>query len=325
MVAQNDNRDVSVAGSADVLSITDANLTIKDDVDGTKAFKFQASGITTGQTRTLTVPDADLTIVGLTTTQTLTNKTLTSPIVAILKPVSDSTTAIQLTKADGSTAVVTLDTANGNVGIGGTPTYKFDVLNGRSRLTAASEQYSLGLRYGSTTGTVWLGASNEVGSAADYIVSNEAGVERFRVEGSTGALFERNRTTPMGEWITRTFAAGNYTGSVSMTWTVASGDVTTDAYELTGKKLSYFWQITSSTVGGTASNILQIAIPGGFTSAKRVSNTMVYIDNGSTETVGYAEVLAGGTLIRLLKIGVGNWTASTDMTYSWGQITFEIQ
>lgn len=52
----------------------DSNLSIKDDVDPTKIFKFQASGITTGTTRTLTVPDADLTIVGTTTTQALTNK-----------------------------------------------------------------------------------------------------------------------------------------------------------------------------------------------------------------------------------------------------------
>jgi len=59
-----------------ILTIQDSNLTIQDNVDTTKQLKIQASGITTGTTRTLTAPDADTTIVGTDTTQTLTNKTL---------------------------------------------------------------------------------------------------------------------------------------------------------------------------------------------------------------------------------------------------------
>lgn len=42
-------------------------------------------------------------------------------------PAADSTTAIQVTKADGTTAVMTVDTTNSRVGIGGTPTSKFHV------------------------------------------------------------------------------------------------------------------------------------------------------------------------------------------------------
>jgi hypothetical protein len=68
-------------GEGKTLSVTDAGLLIKDEADTTKVVKFQASGITTATTRTLTVPDADLTLVGTATTQTLTNKTLTAPIV----------------------------------------------------------------------------------------------------------------------------------------------------------------------------------------------------------------------------------------------------
>jgi hypothetical protein len=40
----------------------DANFLLYDDADSTKNLKFQLSGITTGQTRTLTVPDANGTI-----------------------------------------------------------------------------------------------------------------------------------------------------------------------------------------------------------------------------------------------------------------------
>lgn len=62
-------------------TFADDELFIVDNSDATKKFQFQASGITTGTTRTLTVPDADLTIVGVATTQTLTNKTLTAPTI----------------------------------------------------------------------------------------------------------------------------------------------------------------------------------------------------------------------------------------------------
>ncbi len=56
--------------------VVDSTFTITDNADSTKKVRFQASGVTTGTTRTLTVPDADTTLVGTATTQTLTNKTI---------------------------------------------------------------------------------------------------------------------------------------------------------------------------------------------------------------------------------------------------------
>jgi len=45
-----------------------------------------------------------------------------------ISPASDSTTAFQVTKADGSTSVVNVDTTNGRVGIGITPTAKLHII-----------------------------------------------------------------------------------------------------------------------------------------------------------------------------------------------------
>lgn len=57
-------------------SLVDASTSIVDDGDATKILKFQVSGISTGTTRTLTVPDASDTVAVLATAQTLTNKTI---------------------------------------------------------------------------------------------------------------------------------------------------------------------------------------------------------------------------------------------------------
>lgn len=60
----------------------DSNTTFVDTADGTKAVQFAVSGITTATTRTFTWPDVSDTVVTLGATQTLTNKTLTSPAIA---------------------------------------------------------------------------------------------------------------------------------------------------------------------------------------------------------------------------------------------------
>ena len=57
----------------------DSQFRIAGSSDSTKLVAFEVDGLTTGTTRTITVPDADLTLVGTTTAQTLTNKILTSP------------------------------------------------------------------------------------------------------------------------------------------------------------------------------------------------------------------------------------------------------
>lgn len=61
--------------------LSDNNVLFVDEADTTKKMAFQVSGVTTGTTRTLTVPNASTTIVGTDATQTLTNKTLQADLV----------------------------------------------------------------------------------------------------------------------------------------------------------------------------------------------------------------------------------------------------
>ena len=72
-----------VIDNTSTVTLKDTNFTLQDDGDTTKQMKFQLSGIAAGATRTLTVPDADTTIAGTDTTQTLTNKRINPRILNI--------------------------------------------------------------------------------------------------------------------------------------------------------------------------------------------------------------------------------------------------
>jgi hypothetical protein len=95
----------TVAGGSSVFD--DSVFRIQDNSDSTKKLAFETSGISTGTTRTLTPPNASDTIVGATAAQTLTNKTLASPIIS---SISNSGTLTLPTSTDTLVGRATTDT-----------------------------------------------------------------------------------------------------------------------------------------------------------------------------------------------------------------------
>jgi hypothetical protein len=67
--------------NSNIATLRDDRFTLQDNADTTKQAQFQLSGITTATTRTYTLPNRSDTLVDLGSTQTLTSKTLTSPVI----------------------------------------------------------------------------------------------------------------------------------------------------------------------------------------------------------------------------------------------------
>lgn len=124
---------------------------------------------------------------------------ITTPLI---KPPADSTTALQITKADGSTVVIDVDTTNSRVGIGKTPSVTFDV-NGAMAGSSLS-----------VTGNIQAGASNF------FIISGKSAM----TSASNGSMsfFANDGTTPatiIGGGLTISGASVTYSGLGSATGT----------------------------------------------------------------------------------------------------------
>lgn len=126
-------------------------------------------------------------------------------------------------------------------------------------------------------------------------------------------------------WIVPTFNAAHYFGNGSMLWTLQAGDVGTLAYRLQGKTMTVVFVLNTTTVGGTVNTTLQIGNGawGGYVATRQAVNACAYLLNGSV-AAGLVQVAAGGTAIQIQKTDSTNFALSTNLTYVFGQITFEV-
>jgi hypothetical protein len=188
-----------------------------------------------------------------------------------------------------------------------------------------NECYSAGVT-GSILTSVLPGASRPVyidqNDCADTIDTDLAD----RVSGAVrlGDNVVSGATVTANPWITPTFSAGDFTANGSMAWTVEAGDVTTYAWRQDGKLMTMLVTLATTTVGGTLNSQLLVRIPGSRVAAKRAINPCFLLDNNARAS-GYLEVAAGGTNIIVQRVDGSNYTASTNQTSVFGQITFEIQ
>lgn len=115
-----------------------------------------------------------------------------------------------------------------------------------------------------------------------------------------------------GNWITPTFAAGNFTASGAMTWTVDAGDVAIQKYKVEGNTFTMALTVNTSSVGGVVASGLQVAVPNGYTTASDASNFLRVNDNG-TFFISYC-FYSSGNLVCRRDISSNFWTASANNT-----------
>jgi hypothetical protein len=131
--------------------------------------------------------------------------------VTTIKPVTDSTTAVRITKADGTTSVMTVDTINDRVGFGTlTPTHKTHaynassaqgMFNGWSTIGGAADPLSGEILFGSNAsyrGRIGYTASGNTIFAIDNTYVNSFSAIQFRFGTSTKMTILGNGNTGFG-------------------------------------------------------------------------------------------------------------------------------
>ncbi len=109
-------------------------------------------------------------------------------------PSTDSTTAIQFTKADGLTNILNIDTTNGNVGIGTTgPGSALDI-KGTLRLSGATSGY-VGLAPAAAAGGTTYTLPSADGTSGQVLSTSGAGVLSWATPSSGGDITKIAQTT----------------------------------------------------------------------------------------------------------------------------------
>lgn len=185
----------------------------------TKRFEFDASVITAGQTRVLTVPDSNGTLVLLTLAQTLINKTLDNTTVLTIR---DS----NLTLQDDADTTKQAKFELSGIATGTTRTLTFPNANGTLALVADVTAAVAAIPSQSTTapGLVELGTAAEVKTGTDanrvspigLLVQHPSSVKAYARVSNTGVV-----TASFGIASVVRNSAGNYTFTFSTAFATA--------------------------------------------------------------------------------------------------------
>lgn len=212
--------------NTNIVTIQDTNLTIQDDGDNTKQFKFQASGITTGTLRTIVIPDATTTLVGTDTTQTIMNKTIDNSNTITIKDVNftiqddgDTTKQAKFQASGISTGTtrtfVFPDATTTLVGTDATQTLTNKTISGSTN-TITNVSLTTGvtgtlpIANGGTNATTKAAAFDSLSpmtTGGDIIYGGASGTGTRLANGSSGQVLTSNGGTTAPSWTTAPFPA----------------------------------------------------------------------------------------------------------------------
>lgn len=292
---------IDVGSSITALSIKDSGFFVQYFGDITRQFRFNTSAIPTATTRILSVPDSGTndTFVTQAATQTLTNKTLTTPVIA---SINTGSVTLALPAADGSSgqAIVTngsaalsfatIATTVANVAANDS-NVTFVTANNRTQICTptAARTYTLPTT-SIAAGDTWTFVNLATNSANLITLQSSAAntVDYVLANGKVTLLALVSTPTTAAHWKVVEATSGNntyvptYTGS----GTVSNNNAN---YRRNGKYMIVQGYVTLGTV---AASLFSATLPGSFTiDAAAMSNSVTTAS--ASPTVGYIAGSAG--------------------------------
>jgi hypothetical protein len=94
------------------------------------------------------------------------------------------------------------------------------------------------------------------------------------------AMYEAGRQTPMGYPINVPFNASDFSAASPLVWTVAIGDIATNAYSVIGKQVTWQIVVIGGTLSGSAGPHLKLRMPAGLSAAAQMRGPIVFTVSG---------------------------------------------
>lgn len=324
-------------------TVTDTDFTVQDDGDNTRKFQFNAGSITTGNTRIYSMPDLNTTLVGTDVTQTLTNKTLTSPVIATIvntgtltlptstdtligRNTTDTLTNKTLTNPVIGTIIntgtLTLPTSTDTlVGRATTDTLTNKTISGanntlsnignssltNSSVVIGSSTLSLGGTLTTLAGVTISGASNTLSNIANASLTNSS-VTINSTSVALGASATITAANPNALTIGTGLSGTSYTGSAAVTIAIDSTVAT----------LSGSQTLSNKTISGSSNTLSNIANASLTNSSITIGSSAISLGSTASTITGLTSLSSTGLV---MTANAASSTAISAIAQSAGTVT----